>query len=193
MTKNADSGATVVAPNAEANEASVKSFHDICREILLNGGKKVSNLRVKNVNVNLQPTADGGEYYRVALTVDKPVKGYRTNTETGLMEESTTNVVFVSLYSISAVLKNNPDYAYLGGAVIENPQAVQVLLSGALIDIIQVPVTIGEEYTNPFSTTENSTIFDHDTIINHVVDYRLSNIGLRGADRIMDKLLGITK
>ena len=47
------------------------------------------------------------------------------------------------------------------------------------MDVVQEDVTAGQEYINPFSTRSDvePQVFQHDTIINHVVKFKLGKTG----------------
>lgn len=158
---------------------------EIINNLIKNGAKEVKNLKVKNVTISILEN-----YTRLGLTLDKPVEGYVAN-EDGTYDKGETNVIFVSAFAIASVLKDSDDTAFAANHLVENPQAMQVLLSRATIDIIQEPVESGQEYRNPWSTNEdNATVFDHDTIINHLTSIKLSEFGMKKLDVLADKMLG---
>ena len=157
---------------------------EIINELLKNGSKEVKNLKVKNVTVTVLEN-----YTRLGLTLDKPVEGYVAQ-EDGTYEKGETNVIFVSAFAIASVLKDNDDTAFAANHLVEHPEAMNVLLSRATIDIIQEPVVAGTEYRNPWSTNSDATVFDHDTIINHLTGIKLSEFGMKKLDTLADKMLG---
>lgn len=157
---------------------------EVITELLKNGGIKVDNIKIKNVTVSHLEN-----YVRLGITLDKPVKGYVTKDNGVTYEEGETKVIFVSSYSIGSLLKDDDDVAFAVNRLIENPDAFEFILSRATIDIIQEPVASGEEYKNPWSNSATATVFDHDTIINHVVDIKLSAFGLKQIDKLADKLI----
>ena len=158
---------------------------EIINNLLKNGAKEVKNLKVKNVTVTILEN-----YTRLGLTLDKAVEGYVAK-EDGTFEKGETSVIFVSAFAIASVLKDNDDTAFAANHLVENPQAMNVLLSRATIDIIQEPVTSGQEYRNPWSSNDdNATVFDHDTIINHLISIKLSDFGMKKLDTLADKMLG---
>lgn len=157
---------------------------EVITELLKNGGTKVENLKIKNVTVTHLEN-----YVRLGLTLDKPVKGYVTKDQGVTYEEGETNVIFVSVYSIGSLLKDDEDAAFAANRLIEQPEGMELILSRATIDIIQEPVSSGEEYKNPWSDNATATVFDHDTIINHVIRLELSKFGLKQIDKLADKLV----
>lgn len=159
---------------------------EIIAELLKNGGKSVKDLKVKNVNVTRCEN-----YVRLGITLDKPVMGMVTKDNGTTYEEGETNVIFVSLYSITSLLKDNDDAAFAANHLVEHPDAMSIVLSRASINIIQEVVEAGTEYKNPWSTNAEATVFDHKTIITHITDVTLSEFAIRKLDRLADSLLGI--
>lgn len=163
----------------------MKEKKEIVAELLKKGATSVKNLVIKNVTVTPEDN-----YVRLGITLDKPVKGYTANAD-GTYEESEVNVIFVSLYSITALFKEDDDIAFAVNHFIEHPNSMSVMLSRATINILQEPVTKGEEYKNPWSNNDNITVFDHDTIINHITEIKITERAIRFADKIAESLLGI--
>lgn len=159
---------------------------NVVRNLLESGAKKVSELKVTNVTVKALDT-----YVRVALTLDRKVEGYVLNESDGTYASGEVKVIFVSLYSLLSMLKQNEDTAFVANHVANHPKSIELVLSGAKIDIVQQPVVAGEEYKNPWSdrTDVEASIFDHDTIINHVVSIEISRFGEKALDKLMDKML----
>lgn len=159
---------------------------EIIAELLKNGGVSVKDLKVKNVTVTRCEN-----YVRLGITLDKPVKGMVTKDNGVTYEEGETNVIFVSLYSITSLLKDDDDAAFAANHLVEHPDAMSIVLSRASLNIIQETVEAGTEYKNPWSTNAEATVFDHKTIITHVTDVTLSDFAVRKLDRLADSLLGI--
>ena len=160
---------------------------NVVKALLEGGAKKVSELKVTNVTVKALDT-----YVRVALTLDKKVEGYVLNESDGTYSAGEVKVIFVSLYSLLSMLKQNEDMAFAANHVANHPETIGLILSGAKIDVVQQPVVAGEEYRNPWSDRDDveASIFDHDTILNHVVSIEVSKFGEKALDKLMDKMLG---
>lgn len=159
---------------------------EIIAELLKNGGKSIKDLKVKNITVTRCEN-----YVRLGITLDKPVMGMATKDNGVTYEEGETNVIFVSLYSITSLLKDNDDAAFAANHLVEHPEAMSIVLSRASLNIIQEIIEAGTEYKNPWSTNAEATVFDHKTIITHVTDVTLSDFAVRKLDRLADSLLGI--
>lgn len=149
-----------------------------------NGGNTAKAV-VRNVNVTTFEN-----YVRLGLTLDKPIKGYVAQ-EDGTYKLDETKVVFISLYSVTAIMKQKDDISFVANHLLSNPQAAQVLLSNAKIDLVQQPVKAGETYVNPFSESGAETVFEHDTIINHLVDFSLTDRAMVLVDKLALSLMGI--
>lgn len=159
---------------------------EVIAELLKNGGKSVKDLKVKNVTVTRCEN-----YVRLGITLDKPVTGMVTKDNGVTYEEGETNIIFVSLYSVTSLLKDDDNAAFAANTLVEHPDSMSVVLSRATIDIIQETVEAGAEYKNPWSNNAEATVFDHKTIITHVVNIVLSDFAIRKLDHLADRLLGI--
>lgn len=162
----------------------MKKNDEIISELLKNGGKKVSDCVVRNINITPQEN-----YTRVSLTLDKEIDGYVANGD-GIFEKGKTNIVFVSLYTIVSILKNNDKTCIIANEVLENPKALNVILSRAKIALIQEEVSAGTEYVNPWATNPEPKPLENDAIINHLIDITPSEYALSKIDKYADSLLG---
>lgn len=163
----------------------MQNVQEVVRTLLKNGAKRIDNAVVKTVSINRQENYD-----RVALTLAKPVRGYVEN-ESGEYEEGETRVIFVSSFSLGAILSDNEDTAFAKRKLMQKPQLLELVLSYAKIDVLQEKVEANTDYTNPFSSSTNSRTIGHDTYINHVVGIELGKRGLKAIDKMFDKLLSI--
>lgn len=148
------------------------------------------NENVKDVVVRNINTKDMSTWTRVSVTLNKPVKSYVVDQETGEYIVGTSNVIYVSTFSLIAAMRENPDLAFAGNHLIEHPMAIGVVFSGATIDVILEKVTEGQEYKNPFSDNAAESIIEHDNYFAHIHNIRLSDRGLKMIDKIADKMLG---
>lgn len=168
-------------------QSTERTFKDICNEIVANGGTRIRGIKVRSCKITEQDN-----YTMVSLTLERKVKGYRANEDTGIFEESETNVIFSSSYSLASVLKNNEDLAFCANSLVESPKGFEVVLSGATIDIIQQPVAADELYKNPFSTSGSEGVsLGHDTIINHVVNIVPCKRAMMVLDKVALSMFGL--
>ena len=122
--------------------------------------------------------------------MDKPVKGYNADDDSNYTLGE-TKFVYVSLFSIAAIIRDNDDASFAVNRIIEKPSSVEVLLNGAHVDIIQQPVKAGEEYANPWSENDTVQVFDHDTLINHVVNITFNQRSVSLLGKLAESMLGI--
>lgn len=164
----------------------MKEKKEIIAELLKNGGVSVKNLKVRNVTVTPQEN-----YVRLGISLDKAVKGMVSNDNGVTYEEGETNIIFVSLYSVTSILKDDDNVAFAINHLIKNPDSMSVILSRATIDVIQEIVEAGKEYKNPWSESSDVVVMDHKTIITHITDIKLSDFAIKRVDKLADALLGI--
>lgn len=178
-----------VQENVQNNNEVVNtklSYDKIIKNMLANGGKRINNIRVKNVN-----NTEKDNYTMISFTIDRNIPG-NVLQDDGSYKEGMTNVIFTSLYAIAGALKEDEELGWLANTFLENPDALNLILNGATIDIIQQAVEAGEEYYNPFTTKTDSLpqVFDHSTFINNVIKFKLGKTGQRMSELLAIKKMG---
>lgn len=159
---------------------------NVIERLIKAGAKSVKNLKVKNVNVVPQEN-----YVRVSLSVDKAIRGFVAQ-EDGTYKEGESKVIFVSLFSIIAHLRDDENASFAVNHILSHPESVVILLSGAILDILQEDVSSGQEYHNPWSNnTDTVTTFEYDTIINHIVNVKMNERAYKMLDKLAYSMLGI--
>ena len=158
---------------------------EIIAQLIKKGAKEVKNVTIKNVTVTPM-----NEYVRLGLTLDKEVDGYKVE-EDGTYTPSKVKVIFVSAFTIAALLKEDDNAAFAANHLLKHPDALAMIMSRAQINILQQPVKAGEEYKNPFNDNADATAFDHDVIINHITEIKLSDFGMKRLDKLADMMLGL--
>ena len=168
-------------------DVTTNSFQETIKSLILGGAKKLNNIRIKNVNFT-----EKDNYTMVSFTLSNPIRGYVSNDNGNTYEEGMTNIIFTSLYAIVGTLKEDDELSWMANALLEHPTALNLIFNGSTIDIIQQDIPAGEEFINPFSTNPNPDVqvYNHNLIINHIIKFKLSKVGLRMADRLADKLFG---
>ena len=127
---------------------------------------------------------------RVALTLNREVDGAVCDSE-GNWSLGKTRVVFLSFYSVLSTLKNIDETIAITNHIADNPTSLQIILSGAKIELLQQDVKAHETYTNAFTNEEVEHDSDHDSLFNHIVSIEFTDKALRAIDKIEDKLLGL--
>ena len=130
------------------------------------------------------------KWTRIALTLNNEVNGAVSDSE-GNFSIGKTHVVFISLFSILGLLKNTEETLAIASHIYNHPSALQVILSGAKVELIQQEVKAHSTYTNVFTGEEAEYDCDHDSIFNHIVSIDFSEKSCRAIERIEDKLLGL--
>ena len=161
------------------------TFEEAVASLRKAGAKSEKDLVIKNITVTER---DG--WTRVALTLNREVAG-PVSDENGEWSMGMTNVIFLSLFSIAGVMKNTDDTLAIASYVVNHPTALQILLSGAKIEVLQQEVKANATYINAFTGEEQEHDADHDSIFNHIVSIVLSDKGSKGIEKIEDKLLGL--
>ena len=159
--------------------------NEVVNALLKSGSEKVNNLKIKNVTIT-----ELDNYVRVSFTTDRKVKRF-VDDGTGNFVQGESNIVITSLFAVAAVLRDNDKCSFAVNHILENPKSLELMLSRGSIDVILEPVSAGQEYKNPWSDTAEPTIFDHDTIICHVVDIKPGPMADMAIDAIAKSLLGI--
>lgn len=170
----------------QAQSSNTNSYKDIIKKMIANGCKRVNSITIKNVNFT-----EKDNYTMVSFTLKTPIRGYSMD-ENGEYKLGMTNTIFTSLFAITGTLKEDEELSWMANALLENPQALNLILNGATIDILQQDIVSGEEYHNPFTTKVDSepTVYDHDLIINHIVGFKLGKMGEKMSLRLADKMMG---
>lgn len=158
---------------------------NVVEQLLKQGSQLVKNLVVKNVTVTPKEN-----YIRLCLTLDKPVKGYNADDD-GNYTLGETKFIYVSLFSIAAILRDNEEASFAVNHIIKKPSSIEVLLNGARVDIIQQSVKAGEEFVNPWSENDTERVFDHDTLINHVINITFTQRSISLLGNLAESMLGI--
>lgn len=156
--------------------------------------KSINGLKI--INVNIAPKTD---YTCVTLTLDNDVPAYVKDADSDTFVLKSTNVIFVSLYSLNSVLRNNDDSVSIVNYLQNHLKAYSNLLIGSKIDIIQQSVqgstvddegnTIAGKYFDYWKKEEIERTEEYDTIFNHLVNIDFSKKTLAKIEKIEDKLL----
>lgn len=173
--------------NAITQEVAAVGHQNIIKKLISQGAKRINGVRIKNINY-----AEQDNYTRVSFTLATPIRGFVSKDNGVTYEEGMVTTLFSSLFAITGALKEDEDTAWMANALLENPQALNLIFNGGTVDIIQQDIAAGSEFTNPFTTRDDAEVqsYDHDIIINHLVKFSIGKTGQRMADRLADKMLG---
>lgn len=163
----------------------MKDVKKAVAQLLKEGAQRVENVVVKNVNCH-----DLDNYTRVSLTLNKKVKQYVAN-EDGEYSLGENNVIFVSAYSIGAILANSEDTAFAKNLLMKSPELLTLILSYATVDLVLEEVKAGDEYKNPFSDKDDTHVIEHDSIFVHIVSITLGKKGEKMLAKLESKMMDI--
>ena len=174
------------AENA-SNETINVGYQNCIKKLIAAGCKRINSVRIKNVNFT-----EKDNYTMVSFTLSNPIRGFVSNDNGITYQEGMTNTLFTTLYAIVGALKEDDELGWMANALLDNPQALNLIFNGGSVDILQQEIVAGEQFTNPFSTKNDATVqvYDHDVIINHIIDFKLGKTGEKMAARFADKLMG---
>ena len=170
----------------ETPRLEAMSYQQIIKNLIANGCKRVNSCKIKNCNCT-----EKDNYVMVSFTLSNPIKGFITDDDGETYKEGMTNILYTSLYAIAGCLKEDEELAWMANAIIERPNAVNLIFNGGTIDILQQEFAAGEPIRNPFSTKIDleAVEYDHDVIVNHPIGFKLGKTGLKMADKLADMLL----
>lgn len=176
--------------NETVTESSVK---EIIRNLIADGATRINRLKIKNVNYDKD--YEDKNHIRVSLTLDRKVPGYVpiTDKEGNIIgyEKGMTNLIYCSTFVLAAVLKENEDFSWLANHIVDKPKALGLIFNGATIDILQREYAKGTPVVNPFTTNADKVwpVYDHDLIVNDVIDITLGKTGEKMAMTLASNIL----
>jgi len=175
------------AVEATQEQVSVVGYTNVVKKLIASGAKRINSVRVKNVNFT-----EKDNYTMVSFTLASSIKGFVTDDNGASYKEGMTNTLFTSVYAIAGAIKEDENLGWMANTLLQKPEALNLIFNGATIDVLQQEVPQGTEYKNPFTTREDleAQVYDHDTIINNIIGFKLGSTGLKMADRLADKLMG---
>lgn len=147
------------------------------------GIKVINDLKIINVTISVKE-----KYTQIALTLDDDVPQYTKSEDSDEFVLSSNNVIFTTLYSLNAMLRENDDAITLVDYFANHKQALAAVLIGSKIDIIQQTVD-DKVYHNYFTDEDIEREDDYTTIYNHIVDINFSKKAMMSLDKLNDKIL----
>lgn len=165
------------------SDAPVERDHKQAIAYLVANGATLHKARkVRGVTVS-----PGDTRTLVTIRVDKPVPGY-VQDENDNYVAGDTDKVFVTLWDVLHLFRENDDLAMIGNAIARNPRSLEVLLAGATLNVVQEQITAGDVTLNPY-TGEERQASEHDTVYSHIDALKLSDRGMKCVDKLIDHLL----
>ena len=146
----------------------VKSIEELKTQLVNNGGEIINKVIVEKITLTKLD-----KYNRVILKLNKPIKQLVVNSN-GDLEEGMRDLTFMNDFSIKKCLSYHPDASFLTNIIMNSPKLLHYFLEGAEVEILLEHVPEGYEYENPFASKAESVVIEHDDIITHIVDIRLT-------------------
>lgn len=157
-----------------------RSREDIIKELIASGNaKRLNGLTVRNVIAT-----DTGDHSFLTFVIQEYVIGdVRDNTQMDAFGEpirklGKTHNVQTSVYAVAGVMKDSPKLAIFASNLVDNPALANMLFAGSKIDVVMQYAPKDVEYTNPFASNPEPTVFARDKMIHHVVRLELGEVGL---------------
>lgn len=182
-----ETGVIENATNAADQAANAVGYANVIKKLIASGVKRISDVRVKNLNFT-----EKDNYTMLSLTLASQIRGYVSKDNGDSYQDGLTSTLFTSLYAVTGALKEDEELGWMANALLQNPQALNLIFNGSTVTILQQDVKAGEEYVNPFTTKDDATVqvFDHDVIINHLIGFKLGKTGVKMSDKLADKMMG---
>lgn len=185
---NVDEVKEVKEANAEETTSKRLTKKQAIAALKKEGAKEYKNLVVKSVRYEKM-----ANYTRIGITLDSEIPAYREGDD-GEITKTTSRFFFLSSYSLATELRENEITAFIANAIIDKPQYIPFVLTGAKIDVIQEEILVPDGETvswkNIFAESNTEpTEFDHSVIVNHLVGYNPTKANLKLVDKIIDKMM----
>lgn len=123
----------------------------------------------------------------------KAAEAYANSLELDAFVEGKTDRIFLSNFAFIGMLRSNPETMFLVDAVRADETLFKRLLNRASLSVIAQSVVAGEEYKDPFSTSDSTMVVQNDSVYHSGYDLKLSDYGWEAADEVKAILAEITK
>lgn len=123
----------------------------------------------------------------------KAATDYANSLQLDEFVEGKTDRVFLSNFAFIGMLRSNPETMFLVDAVRADESLFKRLLNRASLSIIAQSVVAGEEYRDPFSSSDSTVVVQNDSVYHSGYDLKLSDYGWEAADEVKQILAEITK
>lgn len=120
-------------------------------------------------------------------------RGYANSLELDDYVVGTTDRIFLSNFAFIGMLRQNPDTMFLINALRADETLFERVLNYATFNVIAQEVVAGEEYCDPFSTSDTTSTVQYDSVYHTGYGIQLSEYGWEAADEIKAILAEITK
>lgn len=141
----------------------IKSKKDIIKELLASKRcKAYRNLSIRNVEHKI---GKNNTYFNFTIN-DAKVIGNATVNNANVIQK--TNVFAIGSFAVRSTMFDTPKMSIFANDVLTDDKLAGDLLNGGKVDIIAQLVKAGEEYINPFSSSDEPHIFTEDRIVHYI-------------------------
>ena len=156
----------------DESEDDVKSKKDIIKELLASKRcKAYRGLTIKNVEHKI---GNNNTYFSFTIKDGKIIGNASVNNVNVIQK---TNTFAIGSFAVRSTMFDDVKMSIFANDVLVDDKLVTKLLNGGKIDIIAQLVKAGEDYVNPFSSTDEGHIFTEDRIIHYVTGLTLGPVG----------------
>ena len=156
----------------DKSEDDAKSKNDIIKELLSSKRcKAYRGLTIKNVEHKI---GNNNTYFNF-IVKDAKVIGNASVNNVNVIQK--TNAFAIGSFAVRSTMFDDVKMSIFANDVLVDDKLVTKLLNGGKIDIIAHLVKAGEEYVNPFSSTDEGHVFTEDRIIHYVTGLTLGPVG----------------
>ena len=166
----------------------MKDVKKVIADLVKDGAVLVKDATVKSITVgNYKSNKD---VYRLNITIDKEVDAM-VDDGNGVYNDGKANIIFVSVYSLSRIIADNEELAFCRARLMANPEAFEMLLSYAKVDVLVVKVAEGEVEANPFSSKEpnDDNKVEQDGYRYYITNIELGRMGKKFIERLEQKTI----
>jgi hypothetical protein len=123
----------------------------------------------------------------------KAAQAYADSLELDDYVVATTNRIFLSNFAFIGMLRQNPETMFLVDALKADETLFKRILNHATFNVVAQEVVAGEEYRDPFSTSDTTSTVQNDSVYHTGYGIQLSSYGWEAADEVKAILAEITK
>lgn len=153
-------------------EDDVKSKKDIIKKLLASKRcKAYRGLTIKNVEHKI---GNNNTYFSFTIK-DAKIIGNASVNNVNVIQK--TNVFAIGSFAVRSTMFDDVKMSIFANDILTDEKLVTKLLNGGKIDIIAQLVKAGENYVNPFSSTDEGNVFTEDRIIHYITAVTLGPVG----------------
>lgn len=166
----------------------IENVMSTANNLVVEGTATLHTAHVKSVKFY----EDKGGNARVAFALDAAIPRYVFNEAEGKYVKGEMNVTNTFLSQFKQLLAADEDFAGLEKLFADSEALTNRVFVHAELTICCQSVKGNETYTNPFVQNGKERVIDHDTIIAHVIGFRLTPKGYQRLEKADDTLFEVS-